>query len=227
MLLLKILVSSHFIVCVKSTVMCAVFCVCCSVFKSVELNFPFTHNGIISFISYIFQGSPTFWVYKSIIQVWSSSKCHHITDVFARIEELIKRQSVKTNGSSFENNPLITFYNLCKKYSDVCCECCSVFKSVELYFQFTKNGINSFPSYIFILLASRISCGNKVVCTVKHMFSLILFLHSYFMTFVKRGQGCVECVMRLWWQEISISKVYICVIYNLFCLPQLICWTYM
>jgi hypothetical protein len=59
---------------------------------------------------------------------------------------------------------------VCNIYSDMCCLCCSIFENAELRFSSTQNEINSFPYYVDILLASRVSAYKKVVSIVKHMF---------------------------------------------------------
>jgi hypothetical protein len=65
---------------------------------------------------------------------------------------------------------------VCNIYSDVCCVRCSVLKNVEIRFPFTHIVVNSVPSYVQILLASRTSVYKEEVCI--DVILVIIFINS-------------------------------------------------
>jgi hypothetical protein len=84
----------------------------------------------------------------------------------------------------------------CNIRSDICCECCSVFKNAGLRFPCTQIWVKIFPFCVLvhILLSWRISAYKKVVYRTKHMLWLMLFQEWYFMTIRKTYTDvCTVC----------------------------------
>jgi hypothetical protein len=109
------------------------------------------------------------------LNVWLASIHYRITVFFAPVEVLVRWHTVKWSARDF----CVIIHTV------MCVWCVIVFKNVEIRFPVNHNEINSIPSYVHILLASRITSYNKVVCTVKHMLSLMLSWEYYFMTLCK------------------------------------------